>query len=302
MTSGTSTWFRRRAPRLSGTLHIRDADGHEAVITLRGRDTLLTAGGTGLCGYGEAWAVNTAPSDAGAGLLIVYGPTDAVADRRSGICPAGRTISLGGAHFTWRPPAATSPPPVTPSPPATPPLPATEIPASRNGTAVPWHHSGMPLPAHHGGPGVPVLRAHTEAPAHHDATEAPVAGNPTEDPAHHDRVKVPVAGDHAEDPAHHDGVEVPVAGDHAEGPGDHDGCGGTISGGRTEVPKHHRRARIPAPRPATGDRQRNLRVPPPLLVPPERNVPARDEGGRSWGLGGRLRNMVRVVTQGRAAG
>ncbi|SDS09993.1 hypothetical protein [Actinoplanes derwentensis] len=97
--TGVSAWFRRRAPRLAGTLHIRDAAGHEIIVPLRGRDTLLTAAGSGLPGYGEAWAVHLGTSRTG--LLIVYGPTGAVADRRSGICPAGRTITLGGADFTW---------------------------------------------------------------------------------------------------------------------------------------------------------------------------------------------------------
>lgn len=103
MDSGANAWFRRRGPRLSGSLHIRDASGREVIVPLRGRDTLLTADGSGLPGYGAAWAVRTGPGPMGAGdsLMIVYGPTASVDDRCSGMCPAGRTVTLGGADFTW---------------------------------------------------------------------------------------------------------------------------------------------------------------------------------------------------------
>ncbi|HWS37785.1 MAG TPA: hypothetical protein VN408_34270 [Actinoplanes sp.] len=104
MSFGMSDWF-RRGPRLSGSLHIRDATGRELTVPLRGRDTLLTADGSGLPGYGAAWAVHTGPQpdgvSAASGVLLVYGPTGSVDDRRSGICQPGRTITLGGVDFTW---------------------------------------------------------------------------------------------------------------------------------------------------------------------------------------------------------
>lgn len=93
-------WSRRRSPRLSGTLHILESTGHELVVPLRGRAVLLTAGGTGLRGHGEVWAVRT---DHGpTSLMIVYWRTHSVEDRQSGLCVPGATVVLSGAGFTWR--------------------------------------------------------------------------------------------------------------------------------------------------------------------------------------------------------
>lgn len=96
---------RRGRPRLSGTLHIQDAGGYQLTVPLRGRASVLTAGGTGLTGYGEVWAVHTTPSTAETRLMIVYGPGGAPECRQSGLCAAGETIELGGVRFTWRPAA-----------------------------------------------------------------------------------------------------------------------------------------------------------------------------------------------------
>ncbi|MFC7528212.1 hypothetical protein [Actinoplanes sp. GCM10030250] len=115
MGAGSSGWLRRRrGPRLSGTLHVRDAGGHELVVPLRGRASVLTAGGTGLTGYGEVHAVQTAPSEeeAETRLMISYGPDGPVDGRESGLCAPGETIVLGKVEFTWRKPVA----PVIPRP------------------------------------------------------------------------------------------------------------------------------------------------------------------------------------------
>jgi hypothetical protein len=103
VTSGSDRWLRRRSPRLSGTLHIRDATGRELAVPLRGKASLLTAGGTGLRGYGEVWAVHTTAPAAETSLMIIYGRTGA-ADLASGLCAAGQTIVLDGVTFTWRAP------------------------------------------------------------------------------------------------------------------------------------------------------------------------------------------------------
>ncbi|MEV6300200.1 hypothetical protein AB0M02_12420 [Actinoplanes sp. NPDC051861] len=105
MTVGSSGWLRRRRhPRLSGTLHIRDTTGHELTVPLRGRAAVLTAGGTGLTGYGEVWAVHTTASSAETALMISYGPDGPADGRESGLCAPGETITLGKVEFTWHPP------------------------------------------------------------------------------------------------------------------------------------------------------------------------------------------------------
>jgi hypothetical protein len=100
---GSNGWLRRRSPRLSGTLHIRDATGRELVVPLRGRASLLTTGATRLRGHGEVWAVHTTAPAAETSLMIIYGRTGA-ADLASGLCAAGQTIVLDGVTFTWRAP------------------------------------------------------------------------------------------------------------------------------------------------------------------------------------------------------
>ncbi|MEU8239984.1 hypothetical protein AB0C07_17195 [Actinoplanes missouriensis] len=98
-----SGWLgRRRSPRLSGTLHLRDATGREVAVPLRGRATVLTADGTGLTGYGEVWAVHTEADRAATSLMISYGRDGAEGDRAAGLCAAGETVVLGGVSFTWR--------------------------------------------------------------------------------------------------------------------------------------------------------------------------------------------------------
>jgi hypothetical protein len=98
---GSNGWFRRRSPRLSGTLHIRDTGGRELIVPLRGRASLLTTGGTGLRGHGEVWAVHTTAPATETSLMIIYGRTGA-AELASGLCAAGQTITLDGVTFTWR--------------------------------------------------------------------------------------------------------------------------------------------------------------------------------------------------------
>ncbi|MBB2944233.1 hypothetical protein FB565_003962 [Actinoplanes lutulentus] len=99
----TNRWLgRRKNPRLSGTLHILDATGRELAVPLRGRATVLTAGGTGLTGYGEVWAVHTTTAAADTSLMISYGHDDNADKRESGLCPAGDTVVLSGVRFTWR--------------------------------------------------------------------------------------------------------------------------------------------------------------------------------------------------------
>jgi hypothetical protein len=93
---------RRGQPRLSGTLYIQDPDGFELTVPLRGRASVLTAGGTGLTGYGEVWAVHTTASATETSLMISYGPDGSPDCRQSGLCAAGATIELGGVRFTWR--------------------------------------------------------------------------------------------------------------------------------------------------------------------------------------------------------
>ncbi|WP_433790508.1 hypothetical protein [Actinoplanes sp. CA-252034] len=103
MAPGTNGWFRRRSPRLSGTLHIRDTTGRELVVPLRGRAALLTSGGTRLRGHGEVWAVHTTAPAAETSLMIIYGRAGAPA-LASGLCAAGQTVVLDGVTFTWRAP------------------------------------------------------------------------------------------------------------------------------------------------------------------------------------------------------
>lgn len=103
MAPGSNGWFRRRSPRLSGTLHILDTTGRELAVPLRGKASLLTAGGTGLRGYGEVWAVHTTAPAAETSLMISYGRSGR-GDLASGLCAAGQTIVLDGVTFTWRAP------------------------------------------------------------------------------------------------------------------------------------------------------------------------------------------------------
>ncbi|MEU4163790.1 hypothetical protein [Actinoplanes sp. NPDC026670] len=105
MAPGSNGWFRRRSPRLSGTLHIRDATGRELVVPLRGRAALLTTGATRLRGHGEVWAVHTTAPAAETSLMIIYGRAGE-SDLNSGLCAAGQTIVLDGVTFTWRAPSA----------------------------------------------------------------------------------------------------------------------------------------------------------------------------------------------------
>lgn len=102
--SGLFGWMRRRTPRLSGTLRIRDALGHDITIPLRGRAAVLTTGGTGLSGHGEVWAVHTDPDATATSLMISYGRTESPQDRESGLCPPAATITLSGVSFTWHRP------------------------------------------------------------------------------------------------------------------------------------------------------------------------------------------------------
>lgn len=122
MAPGASGWFRRRTPRLSGALHVRDAAGRELAIPLRGRASLLTGRGADLDGYGEVWAVHTGTAAGRTSLMIVYGPAESAGDRHSGLCAAGQTVTLGGADFTWRT-AITA---------QSPPNPGAVLPAQRN--------------------------------------------------------------------------------------------------------------------------------------------------------------------------
>ncbi len=94
-------WLRRRNPRLSGTLRIRETPSHVVTIPLRGRAAVLTPGGTGLAGEGAVWAVHTDPDATAVSLMISYGRTGCPADRESGLCPPGATVTLAGADFTW---------------------------------------------------------------------------------------------------------------------------------------------------------------------------------------------------------
>ncbi|BAL90791.1 hypothetical protein AMIS_55710 [Actinoplanes missouriensis 431] len=131
-----SGWLgRRRSPRLSGTLHLRDATGREVAVPLRGRATVLTAGGTGLIGYAEVWAVHTEAGRAATSLMISYGPDGAEGDRASGLCAPGGTVALGGVSFTWRhQPAVALRPPIAPDPidiSAMPAMPGAPIPRQR---------------------------------------------------------------------------------------------------------------------------------------------------------------------------
>ncbi|GIE87592.1 hypothetical protein SAMN06264365_106136 [Actinoplanes regularis] len=138
-------WLRRRHPRLSGTLRIREAPGHITTIPLRGRAAVLTAGGTGLAGEGTVWAVHTDPDATVVSLMISYGRTGRPADRESGLCPPGATITLAGADFTWH--RSTGP---------ARPQPATiGVPRPRPGENTPAHpaettstHSAESTPAH----------------------------------------------------------------------------------------------------------------------------------------------------------
>ncbi|WP_328477301.1 hypothetical protein OHA21_24160 [Actinoplanes sp. NBC_00393] len=93
---------RRGQPRLRGTLHIEDATGHQLTVPLRGRASVLTAGGTGLAGYGEVWAVHTSASSPDISLMISYGPDGVPERRESGLCAPGATVMLGGVRFTWQ--------------------------------------------------------------------------------------------------------------------------------------------------------------------------------------------------------
>jgi hypothetical protein len=107
----SSGWLRRRRhPRLCGTLHIRDLNGHELTVPLRGRAAVLTACGTGLSGYGEVWAVHTAAASPEISLMITYGPDGPADGRESGLCAADETVTLNKVEFTWRKPIPTPPP------------------------------------------------------------------------------------------------------------------------------------------------------------------------------------------------
>jgi hypothetical protein len=116
MVPQTNGWFRRKAPRLSGTLHIRDTNGHELVVPLRGRASLLTADGTGLRGHGEVWAVHTTAPAAETSLMIIYGREESAEDLESGLCAAGQTILLDEVSFTWQVPSRQTKRPNVPRP------------------------------------------------------------------------------------------------------------------------------------------------------------------------------------------
>ncbi len=138
-------WLRRRNPRLSGTLRIRDAFGHDLTIPLRGRAAVLTTGGTGLTGHGEVWAVHTDPDATVTSLMISYGRTTSPKDRESGLCPPGATVTLSGATFTWHCPS----------------VPATTTPATADIPRPRHAESGPPttrMPDSTGG-GTPATRA-----------------------------------------------------------------------------------------------------------------------------------------------
>ncbi|WP_436529718.1 hypothetical protein [Actinoplanes sp. HUAS TT8] len=151
---GLPGWLRRRNPRLSGTLHIRDALGHDMTIPLRGRAAVLTTGGTGLTGHGEVWAVHTDPDATVVSLMIIYGHTESPDDRESGLCPAGATVTLSGASFTWHCPTTAA---ATPS--------TVEIPHPRTGesTAATPRGPGNSAPSAGRDPG-PIRNSRTPRP------------------------------------------------------------------------------------------------------------------------------------------
>lgn len=120
--ASTGRHRRRAHPRLSGTLHIQDRNGHQVTVPLRGRASVLTPNGTGLIGYGEVWAVHTAPASAETSLMITYGPDGAPGSRQSGLCAAGATIELGGVRFTWQQTPPVKVPPVKVPPVKVPPV------------------------------------------------------------------------------------------------------------------------------------------------------------------------------------
>ncbi|MEU4557947.1 hypothetical protein AB0F72_06140 [Actinoplanes sp. NPDC023936] len=127
---GRGVFGRRRNPRLAGTLHILDITGREVAVPLRGRATVLTAGGTGLTGYGEVWAVHTAAATADTSLMISYGRDGSAGDRASGLCAAGETVILGGLAFTWRHPPAMITAPAMPAALTMPAIPAAAMPTT----------------------------------------------------------------------------------------------------------------------------------------------------------------------------
>ncbi|GIF14405.1 hypothetical protein [Actinoplanes teichomyceticus] len=160
---GIPGWLRRRRrPRLSGALRIRDAFGLDVTIALRGRDSVLTDAGTGLPGHGEVWAVHTDADATETSLMISYGRTASPASRESGLCPPGGTITLSGTRFTWHPPAIPphrTPPPApaeTGAPPTgtgAPPA-ETSAPPAETSTA-PTETSTAPAPTETGAPPTP---------------------------------------------------------------------------------------------------------------------------------------------------
>ncbi|AEV86334.1 NEDD4-like E3 ubiquitin-protein ligase WWP2 [Actinoplanes sp. SE50] len=161
-------WWRRRHPRLSGTLHIRDNHGHDTTITLRGRGAVLTPAGNNLIGYGEIWAVHTDPETTTTSLMISYGRSPAPDDRETGLCPPGATVTLSGTHFTWHTPSQA-------------PVPA-EIPHQR--TAELRSHDG---PATNG-PATTRRKPATPTAASHESTTATAAG--------HEQPTTPTAAGH----------------------------------------------------------------------------------------------------------
>ncbi|KUL28919.1 hypothetical protein [Actinoplanes awajinensis] len=132
---GVPGWLRRRRhPRLSGTLRVRGPLGHDVTIPLRSRAAVLTRNGSGLPGHGDVWAVHTDPQATAVSLMISYGRTDDPADRQTGLCPPGATITLAGTRFTWNRPATGE----TPVPPAA----AIPRPRTGNGAPAAGHEPG----------------------------------------------------------------------------------------------------------------------------------------------------------------
>jgi hypothetical protein len=143
---------RRRGPRLSGTLHIRDAGGRELAMPLRGRATVLTGEGNGLTGYGEVWAVQVAAGAESTSLMISYGRDGSAEARQSGLCAPGATIQLSGVSFTWRQQTAEIQAPMVPAPMV--PAPRTragspepsKVPSAQIPTAAPAPNMPRPMP------------------------------------------------------------------------------------------------------------------------------------------------------------
>ncbi|MDI6101027.1 hypothetical protein QLQ12_20650 [Actinoplanes sp. NEAU-A12] len=227
MASGASGWFRRRTPRLSGTLHIRDATGRELVVPLRGRASLLTAGGTGLRGYGEVWAVRTGTPTAQTGT-----PADR-ADTPGGAGTADRADTPGRAD-------------------------TADLADTPNGVGTP----GGAGTADRAGTPVDTGASAESADTSPDQTRLMIVYGPAES-----------AGDR------HSGLCA---------------AGQTVTLGGVDftwraVPTPA--VRVPRPRSAAPNVPRNLRI------PVARSTNTRAEPVRAGGLRGRIRNMVRIVTQ-----